>query len=72
MLGICERLPGGRGWDLRLEEIVESPSPEHLNACFEQAIRRRPEQYLWGYRRYKVPASASREGARQPDSQEGS
>lgn len=72
VLGICERLPGGRGWDLRLEEIVESPSPEHLNACFEQAIRRRPEQYLWGYRRYKVPASASREGARQPDSQEGS
>ena len=72
VLGICERLPGGRGWDLRFEEIVDSPSPEHLNACFEEAIRRRPEQYLWGYRRYKAPASVSRDGARQPDPQGGS
>lgn len=69
VLGICERLPAGRGWDLRFEEIVENPSPEHLNACFEQAIRRRPEQYLWGYSRYKAPPSASRGGAPQPDSQ---
>jgi KDO2-lipid IV(A) lauroyltransferase len=69
VLGICERLPAGRGWQLRLEEIVESPSPELLNACFEQAIRRRPEQYLWGYSRYKAPASVSRGGAPQPDSQ---
>ena len=69
VLGICERLPAGRGWELRLEEIVASPSPELLNACFEQAIRRRPEQYLWGYSRYKAPASVARGGAPQPDSQ---
>ncbi len=68
VLGICERRPGGGGWDLRLEEITGSPSPEQLNARFEEAIRRRPEQYLWGYSRYKAPAAATR-GAAQPDSQ---
>jgi lauroyl/myristoyl acyltransferase len=29
-----------------------------LNAAVERAVRRRPEQYLWGYDRYKVPRGA--------------
>jgi len=69
LLAVCERLPRGQGWNLHLEEIAESPSPEHLNARFEEAIRRRPEQYLWGYSRYKAPASGARDRAGQARSQ---
>ena len=63
VLGITERLPGGQGWYLRLEEMVDSPSPERLNERFEAAIRRAPAQYLWGYSRYKAPAAAGRNDA---------
>ena len=29
-----------------------------INAEMEEMVRRFPEQYLWGYNRYKVPAGA--------------
>jgi KDO2-lipid IV(A) lauroyltransferase len=29
-----------------------------INAAMEDLIRQCPEQYLWGYNRYKVPAGA--------------
>jgi KDO2-lipid IV(A) lauroyltransferase len=29
-----------------------------LNRAVEAQVRRRPEQYLWSYNRYKVPAGA--------------
>jgi len=35
-----------------------------LNRSLEQLIRRHPEQYLWGYNRYKVPAGVLPPGAR--------
>src|SRR6185436_5679574 len=30
----------------------------HLNRALEELIRQCPEQYLWGYNRYKTPAGA--------------
>jgi KDO2-lipid IV(A) lauroyltransferase len=55
-----ERLAGGRGYRFMIEPMLEARPPESpvraLNRSLEQLIRRRPEQYLWSYNRYKVPA----------------
>lgn len=56
---IAERLPGGRGYHLRFEELPTAQFDETaLNRAVETQVRRRPEQYLWSYNRYKVPAGA--------------
>jgi len=59
-----ERLPGGRGWRMHVKRL-QGPIPETaqaqaawINAEMEEMIRRFPQQYLWGYNRYKVPAGA--------------
>jgi KDO2-lipid IV(A) lauroyltransferase len=65
---ICysERLPWGRGYRFVVEPMLAPRPPEShvraLNRSVEQAIRRRPEQYLWGYNRYKVPAGVQPPG----------
>jgi KDO2-lipid IV(A) lauroyltransferase len=58
---VCERLPAGRGWHLHIEPITE-PIPQAaedqaawVNNTMERLIRRRPQQYLWSYNRYKKP-----------------
>ena len=55
-----ERLPAGRGYRFTIEPVLEARSPESpvraLNRSLERIIRRCPEQYLWSYNRYKVPA----------------
>jgi len=59
-----ERLPGGRGW--RMHYIrVPAPLPDTaeaqaalVNATMETLIRQFPQQYLWGYNRYKTPRGA--------------
>ena len=63
----CERLSWGRGYALYLEELpvpisqsLES-AVEQINAAMEAAIRQCPQQYLWGYGRYKQPR-VEREG----------
>ena len=55
---VGERLPWGGGWRLRFEPLHETPTPEAVNAAMERLIRDLPEQYLWGYNRYKRPAGA--------------
>jgi KDO2-lipid IV(A) lauroyltransferase len=30
-----------------------------INACMEQLVREAPQQYLWGYARYKEPREAA-------------
>jgi KDO2-lipid IV(A) lauroyltransferase len=52
-----ERLPWGRGYIFHIEPIPpeDVASVAALNATIEMAVRRRPEQYLWSYQRYKVP-----------------
>jgi KDO2-lipid IV(A) lauroyltransferase len=56
----AERLPRGRGYRLHIEPLAEPVQDEaELNRRVEQMIRLRPEQYLWGYDRYKAPGDAS-------------
>ncbi len=62
ILCYAERLPRGRGYRFIAEPMLPPRPPESpvraLNRSLEQMIRRSPEQYLWGYNRYKVPAGA--------------
>lgn len=69
LLGWCERLPAGRGHVVRMSSLPEPlPQPGGLdddawtlqavsvvNRAMEALILRRPDQYLWGYHRYKQP-----------------
>lgn len=57
----CKRLPKGRGWEMYMERVPE-PLPESheeraalINQVMESMIRRFPEQYMWGYNRFKLP-----------------
>jgi Kdo2-lipid IVA lauroyltransferase/acyltransferase len=59
-----ERLPNGQGWRIHYLRVPE-PLPQDpqalaslLNASMEILIRKCPEQYLWGYNRYKKPRGA--------------
>jgi Kdo2-lipid IVA lauroyltransferase/acyltransferase len=60
LMGVCERLPRGRGWTIRIEPLPARAPDESattaMNRALEAAIRRRPEQYLWSYHRYRTPA----------------
>ena len=68
-----ERLPNGQGWRIHNVRVPE-PLPKDMaeqaaliNAAMEDLIRRFPEQYLWGYNRYKTPRGAApAPGADQP------
>lgn len=56
-----ERLPRGRGFVLHMAPFGEPVSPDlqtavdQINRAMEGLIRQCPEQYLWGYGRYKTP-----------------
>lgn len=59
-------LPWGRGFEVHFEEPLgdfPSDDPEkdalRMNVEVERAIRRNPEQYLWGYRRFKTRPEGS-------------
>jgi KDO2-lipid IV(A) lauroyltransferase len=60
LLCYSERLPRGRGYRFSVEPMLPPRPPESpvraLNRSLEHIIRRCPEQYLWSYNRYKVPA----------------
>jgi KDO2-lipid IV(A) lauroyltransferase len=56
----AERLPKGKGYCLHIQQLPEPVQDEiELNRAVERAIVLRPEQYLWGYDRYKVPRDAA-------------
>ncbi|CPP73873.1 acyltransferase [Bordetella pertussis] len=42
------------------EPLPDGPQEQAalINSAMESLIRRFPEQYLWGYNRYKVPRGA--------------
>jgi len=59
-----ERREAGRGWTLHIVSFDEplpvdpgaqAESAAAVNRAMEALIRRRPQQYLWGYHRYKSP-----------------
>ena len=58
----ARRLPRGAGYALVLREyprrLPDETPTRHLNRALEALVRECPEQYLWGYNRYKVPARA--------------
>ncbi len=60
----AQRLPGAAGFTLHLEALAEAlpadrrESARLVNAMVEKLVRSCPEQYLWGYNRYKRPAGA--------------
>lgn len=57
----CERLPAGRGFVTHFERLAQPLSAQldtavlQINQAMEHLIRQCPEQYLWGYARYKKP-----------------
>ena len=60
----ARRLPAAEGYELHLEALAD-PLPDDrtaaariVNDAVEKLIRECPEQYLWGYNRYKRPAGA--------------
>jgi KDO2-lipid IV(A) lauroyltransferase len=62
-----ERLPGGAGYVVRFEPFegelpadaaAQAESAAVINRAMEQLILRAPQQYLWGYHRYKAPRGA--------------
>ena len=64
IMAYAERLPGGAGFHLHLSapEAAIAGAPEAraaaINRALEALIRRCPQQYLWGYNRYKAPRGA--------------
>jgi KDO2-lipid IV(A) lauroyltransferase len=56
-----ERLPWGRGYRLHTQTLGHDLSPDletavvQINQAMEVLVRACPQQYLWGYARYKAP-----------------
>ena len=57
----CERLSNGQGYLVRIEPPLQNfPTGDDVrdattvNAVIEAQVRRTPEQYLWGHRRFKT------------------
>ncbi len=61
IMAFAERLAQGRGYRLHLSKVDAPLDPPAMNRTVENIVRTCPEQYLWGYNRYKAPA-----GAKQP------
>ena len=57
----AERLPGGAGYHFHLQQPTQAISgtvedrAQQINREIEHLIQQCPEQYLWGYNRYKKP-----------------
>ncbi len=68
VLARCERQSGGRGFVLYLEPLAAPLSRDletavlQINQGMEHVIRQCPEQYLWGYGRYKQPRADAAQG----------
>jgi KDO2-lipid IV(A) lauroyltransferase len=59
LLAYAERLHYGAGYHLKLRRPTEPlTDAAAVNRAIESLIRECPEQYLWGYNRYKKPAGA--------------
>lgn len=64
LLAYAERLPRGAGYYLKLFPLPEplagdlTEKAAQINRALEGLIRQCPEQYLWGYNRYKRPRGA--------------
>ena len=63
-LAFARRLPRGEGYTIHVRPlpapIAGERATRRINRALEALVRECPEQYLWGYNRYKVPAGAPR------------
>jgi len=61
-IAFAKRLPRGAGYTLTIRpypKILPGETPARLlNRALENLVRECPEQYLWGYNRYKTPSGA--------------
>ena len=61
LLARCERQPWGQGFTVHIEPLAAPLQTAldagvlQINRAMEQVIRQCPQQYLWGYARYKEP-----------------
>jgi KDO2-lipid IV(A) lauroyltransferase len=61
LLAWSERLPCGRGYCVHIRPLQDALSEDaeeaarQINAAMETLITEQPQQYLWGYARYKQP-----------------
>lgn len=59
LFAYAERLHYGAGYHLKLFAANGAvATPADVNREIERLVRLCPEQYLWGYNRYKIPAGA--------------
>ncbi|THU03772.1 lysophospholipid acyltransferase family protein [Lampropedia puyangensis] len=69
----CERKPYGLGYRLFLSSLELNPAANQyelvhaINTAVEEQIRLCPEQYMWGYARYKSPRGMP-DGSHHPQS----
>jgi KDO2-lipid IV(A) lauroyltransferase len=61
-LAYARRLPRGAGYEIVLrplqEKLKDESEARRINRALEALVRECPEQYLWGYNRYKTPKGA--------------
>ncbi len=55
LLAYGERLTWGRGFVIHIEPLTTETSPQDINNAIEHLVRKKPDQYLWSYRRFKKP-----------------
>jgi len=62
LLAFGERLPRGKGYVVHLRPLPAALPGEtdarRVNRALEALVRECPQQYLWGYNRYKRPRGA--------------
>lgn len=64
LLAWGERLAWGRGYKVHVQPLDGSlpqdatQAATHINQAMEALVRQCPQQYLWGYARYKMPREA--------------
>jgi KDO2-lipid IV(A) lauroyltransferase len=62
LLAYAKRLPRGAGYAIAIRPYPQGIAGEsevrRLNRALEELVRECPEQYLWGYNRYKTPGGA--------------
>lgn len=69
LLAWGERLPWGRGYVVHVETMARNmlgstqEAVIAVNEAMEGLIRQRPQQYLWGYERFKQPRETQTAGA---------
>lgn len=58
LLAYGERLPWGKGFTIHIEPLDTGTTAQDINNAIERLVRKKPEQYLWSYRRFKRPQLA--------------